>query len=122
MTFMDKVSNCLLICFSCVQVVARQRKTFVLCDSGLVYAFGWMGYHSLGFKGKGASEKILYPQLLEQSIDGHRIMGISAGMYHTLVLTNKGTIFGFGDSEKMQLGQLNSLQTPVEVFAYVMKL
>ncbi|KAJ3678638.1 hypothetical protein LUZ60_002441 [Juncus effusus] len=86
-----------------VQVCARKRKTFVLTDEGSAYAFGWMGFGSLGFTDKGSSDKIMKPSVLD-SLKSHYISQISTGLYHTVAVTNKGLIFGFGDNERAQLG------------------
>ncbi|GLJ16737.1 hypothetical protein SUGI_0288000 [Cryptomeria japonica] len=87
-----------------VQVCARKRKTFVLSDDGLVFAFGWMGFGSLGFVDRGISDKVVSPLVLE-TLKGYHISQISTGLYHTVAVTNKGLIFGFGDNERAQLGQ-----------------
>ena len=104
-----------LIC--CKQVCARKRKTFVLVDSGSVYGFGWMGFGSLGFLDRGLSEKILRPRILD-SLRFHRVSQISTGLYHTVVVTGRGQIFGFGDNERAQLGHdtLRSCLKPTEIF------
>eukprot|EP00249_Psilotum_nudum_P011414 c23158_g1_i2 orf=819-2285(+) len=86
-----------------VQVCAKKRKTFVLDDEGIVYAFGWMGFGSLGLTDRGNSDKILNPHALS-SLKKHRVSQISTGLYHTVVITTKGTILGFGDNERGQLG------------------
>jgi len=86
-----------------VQVCARKRKTFVLTDEGSVYAFGWMGFGSLGFPDRGSSDKVMKPRVLE-SLRGHYVSQISTGLYHTVAVTNKGIVFGFGDNERAQLG------------------
>lgn len=87
-----------------VQVCARKRKTFVLTDEGSVIAFGWMGFGSLGFPDRGSSEKVMQPCVLD-SLRGHYVSQISTGLYHTVAVTNKGIVFGFGDNERAQLGQ-----------------
>ncbi|XP_074311075.1 ultraviolet-B receptor UVR8-like isoform X2 [Silene latifolia] len=100
-----------------VQVCASKRKTFVLGDTGAVYAFGWMGFGSLGFTDRGASDKIVRPRILD-SLRGHHISQISTGLYHTVLITRLGQIFGFGDNERAQLGH-DSLRTciqPTELF------
>ncbi|CAL5065688.1 unnamed protein product [Urochloa decumbens] len=86
-----------------VQVCARKRKTFVLTDEGSVYAFGWMGFGSLGFPDRGSSDKVMKPRILE-SLRDHYVSQISTGLYHTVAVTNKGIVFGFGDNERAQLG------------------
>lgn len=87
-----------------VQVCARKRKTFVLTDSGAVFAFGWMGFGSLGFPDRGVSDKVMKPRVL-QNLRSHYVSQISTGLYHTVAVTNKGVVFGFGDNERQQLGQ-----------------
>ncbi|KAJ4961257.1 hypothetical protein NE237_021167 [Protea cynaroides] len=91
-----------------VQVCARKRKTLVLMDDGSVFGFGWMGFGSLGFSGKGTSDKVMNSQVIE-NLRGHHVCQISTGMYHTVVVTNKGLVLGFGDNERVQLG-LGSLK------------
>lgn len=87
-----------------VQVCARKRKTFVLTDEGSVFAFGWMGFGSLGFPDRGSSDKVMQPRVLN-SLSGYYVSQISTGLYHTVAVTNKGIVFGFGDNERAQLGQ-----------------
>lgn len=86
-----------------VQVCASKRKTFVLVDNGCLYGFGWMGFGSLGFPDRGVSDKVLKPSRL-YSLKDHHISQVSTGLYHSVVLTNRGRIFGFGDNERGQLG------------------
>ncbi|XP_074290466.1 ultraviolet-B receptor UVR8-like [Silene latifolia] len=100
-----------------VQVCASKRKTFVLLDSGLVYAFGWMGFGSLGFTDRGVSDKVTRPRVLD-SLRAHHISQISTALYHTVLITRRGQIFGFGDNERAQLGHdsLESCLKPTEIF------
>ncbi|PON56896.1 Regulator of chromosome condensation [Parasponia andersonii] len=100
-----------------VQVCARKRKTFVLVDSGLVYGFGWMGFGSLGFPDRGASDKVMRPRILD-CLRAHHVSQISTGLYHTVAVTNRGRIFGFGDNERAQLGHdtLRGCLKPTEIF------
>ncbi|KAI4388147.1 hypothetical protein MLD38_000504 [Melastoma candidum] len=100
-----------------VQVCARKRKTFVLIEHGYVFGFGWMAFGSLGFPDRGASDKVLRPRILS-SLRTHRISQISTGLYHTVVVTNKGRMFGFGDNERAQLGHdmLRACLEPTEIF------
>lgn len=99
------------------QVCARKRKTFVLLDTGVVYGFGWMGFGSLGFPDRGVSDKVLRPRCLN-SLRVHRVSQISTGLYHTVMVTEKGKIFGFGDNERAQLGHesLRGCLEPTEIF------
>ncbi|KAF3335599.1 ultraviolet-B receptor UVR8 isoform X1 [Carex littledalei] len=99
-----------------VQVCARKRKTFVLTDEGSAYAFGWMGFGSLGFLDKGTSDKIMKPRVLD-SLRSHYISQISTGLYHTVAVTKKGLVFGFGDNERAQLGHewMRGCLNPTEI-------
>lgn len=87
-----------------VQVYARKRKTFVLTNVGSVFAFGWMAFGSLGFSDRGCSDKVMKPRTLE-NLRSHYVSQISTGLYHTVAVTNRGVVFGFGDNERQQLGQ-----------------
>ncbi|XP_021894701.1 probable E3 ubiquitin-protein ligase HERC3 isoform X2 [Carica papaya] len=100
-----------------VQVCARKRKTFVLVDGGFVYGFGWMGFGSLGFPDRGVSDKVMRPRILD-SLRAHRVSQISTGLYHTIVVTQRGQLFGFGDNERAQLGHdtLRGCLEPTEIF------
>uniref|UniRef100_A0A7N0RE62 RCC1-like domain-containing protein n=1 Tax=Kalanchoe fedtschenkoi TaxID=63787 RepID=A0A7N0RE62_KALFE len=100
-----------------VQVCASKRKTFVLIEDGSVYGFGWTGFGSLGFPNLRPSDKVTKPRLLD-SLKGHQISQISTGLYHTVAVTRKGRIFGFGDNERAQLGHdmLRGCLEPTEIF------
>lgn len=76
-----------------------------------------MGFGSLGFPDRGASDKILSPRLLG-SLKGHCISQVSTGLYHTVAVTKRGRIFGFGDNERAQLGHdsLRGCLEPTEIF------
>jgi alpha-tubulin suppressor-like RCC1 family protein len=62
-----------------------------------------MGFGSLGFPDRGSSDKVMKPRVLE-SLRDHYVSQISTGLYHTVAVTNKGIVFGFGDNERAQLG------------------
>ncbi|KAH9650807.1 MJK13.9 protein [Citrus sinensis] len=104
------------------QVCARKRKTFVLVDTGSVYGFGWMGFGSLGFPDRGVSDKVLRPRILD-SLRAHHVSQISTGLYHTVVVTDRGRLFGFGDNERAQLGHdtLRGCLEPTEIFIQEME-
>ncbi|KAI4322918.1 hypothetical protein L6164_022568 [Bauhinia variegata] len=116
----DKTTPEILSCLKrplAVQVCARKRKTFVLVDSGSVYGFGWMGFGSLGFLDRGVSDKVMKPRVLD-SLRAHHVSQISTGLYHTVVVTNRGHVLGFGDNERAQLGHdtLRGCLMPTEIF------
>lgn len=76
-----------------------------------------MGFGSLGFLDRGVSDKVLRPRIID-SLRTHHISQISTGLYHTVVVTNRGQIFGFGDNERAQLGHdtLRGCLEPTEIF------
>lgn len=101
----------------------------MLADNGAVHSFGWVAYFSLGVQGKAASDKVPTPRSLDLALQDHKVSSISAGQYHTLVLTKKGAIFGFGDNDASQLGIENAVtetplrvRTPTEVFTSVTRI
>ncbi|GLT83366.1 hypothetical protein SLE2022_016590 [Rubroshorea leprosula] len=98
-----------------IQVCARKRKTFVLVDGGSVYGCGWMGFGSLGFR--GILDKVMRPRILD-SLRGLCVSQISTGLYHTVVVTHKGRLFGLGDNERAQLGHgtLRGCLEPTGIF------
>ncbi|KAL3820955.1 hypothetical protein ACJIZ3_006860 [Penstemon smallii] len=100
-----------------VQVCASKRKTFVLVDNGSLYGFGWMGFGSLGFPDRSISDKVLKPRVLD-SLRAYHISQVSTGLYHTIVVTSRGQVLGFGDNERAQLGHetLRGCLQPTEIF------
>lgn len=86
-------------------------------DSGSVYGFGSMGFGSLGFLDRRVSDKVLKPRVLD-TLRAHHVAQISTGLYHTVVVTIRGQIFGFGDNERAQLGHdtLRGCLEPTEIF------
>lgn len=76
-----------------------------------------MGFGSLGFLDRGVSDKVLRPRILD-SLRAHHVSQISTGLYHTVVVTDRGRLFGFGDNERAQLGHdtLRGCLEPTEIF------
>ncbi|RZC29497.1 hypothetical protein D0Y65_001187 [Glycine soja] len=79
--------------------------------------FGSMGFGSLGFLDRKVSDKVLKPRILD-TLRAHHVSQISTGLYHTVVITSRGQIFGFGDNERTQLGHdtLTSCLEPTQIF------
>jgi len=59
----------------------------------------------------------LKPRIL-YTLRTHHVSQISTGLYHTVVVTNRGKILGFGDNERAQLGHdtLRHCLEPTEIF------
>jgi alpha-tubulin suppressor-like RCC1 family protein len=62
------------------------------------------------------------------TIKGHKIQSISSGYFHTIMVTMKGAVFGFGYNSNHQLGVVDpsalsgdTVSTPTEVFAAITK-
>lgn len=76
-----------------------------------------MGFGSLGFLDRRISDKVLRPRVLD-TLKAYHVSQVSTGLYHTVVITNRGQILGFGDNERAQLGHdtLRSCLEPTEIF------
>lgn len=81
-----------------------------------------MGFGSLGFPDRGVSDKVMRPLILD-SLRAHHVSQISTGLYHTVVVTDRGQLFGFGDNERAQLGHdtLRGCLEPTEIFIQEME-
>lgn len=84
-----------------------------------MYGFGWLGRGSLGFGEAGsifhAGEK---PRVVE-CLRPHRVLQVSTSLIHTVVITQQGRLFGFGQNEYSQLGHHHSISSclePTEMF------
>ncbi|KAI3889130.1 hypothetical protein MKX03_004293 [Papaver bracteatum] len=78
-------------------------QTFVLVVDGSVFGFKWMGFGSLGFTDRCASDKVMKPEMLN-SLRGESFSQISTGLYHLVAVTKTGLVYGFRDNERAQLG------------------
>jgi alpha-tubulin suppressor-like RCC1 family protein len=66
-----------------VDVVAGGKQTFLISDQGRVYSFGYGWYGALGH---GNQLSLSRPQCVE-ALEGHHVVSVAAGGYHTLALT-----------------------------------
>jgi alpha-tubulin suppressor-like RCC1 family protein len=69
--------------------------SLVLTEAGAVLSFGWGGDGRLGH---GDDEHQLTPKVIE-ALRGERVVAVSAGNRHSLVLTETGTVHSFGQGE-----------------------
>ena len=83
-----------------VQVSAGRLHSLVLTESGEVYSFG-DGFQ--GQLGHGDNKRQTLPKLIE-AMRGKKVVQVSAGTYHSLVLTESGEVYSFGDGLQGQLG------------------
>jgi alpha-tubulin suppressor-like RCC1 family protein len=86
---------------SCVTAIAcGGRHSAVITDSGALLTFGWGLY---GQVGQGSTEDELSPCLVS-AMRGLRVVGIAAGLWHTLCITDIGDVYAFGGNQFGQLG------------------
>ena len=79
-------------------------KEFVLCLTSDNKLFSW-GYNDHGQLGIGCANKYRYyePQLIH-SLDDGKIVQVCCGERHSLVLTEEGVVYGWGDNKWGQTG------------------
>eukprot|EP00026_Physarum_polycephalum_P007365 Phypoly_transcript_07424.p1 GENE.Phypoly_transcript_07424~~Phypoly_transcript_07424.p1 ORF type:complete len:336 (+),score=27.28 Phypoly_transcript_07424:109-1116(+) len=94
-TKVDSLSN-----IKIVGLGAGMLFTIALSDKGKVYSWGCNRYGQLG---NPAVKGTLVPQKVV-SLDSMFIEKVTCGRSHTLVITEKGSIFGFGHNMCGQLG------------------
>ncbi len=82
------------------QVSSGHVHSLILCDDGSVYGFG---YNSSGQLGLGHTDDQSTPQLIPLPTEA-RPCQISAGYYHSLILCDDGSLYGFGSNASSQLG------------------
>ncbi|KRY58257.1 Williams-Beuren syndrome chromosomal region 16 -like protein, partial [Trichinella britovi] len=93
------------------QMVCGFDYSLVLDSEGHVYAFGF-GYG--GQLGNGTAKSNWKPGIIEGDIKDERIVQISSAGDCVLALSDKGDVFGWGNSEFRQLGT-SSKQTQVNL-------
>jgi alpha-tubulin suppressor-like RCC1 family protein len=81
-------------------ISAGMSHSLILNTRGQVFSFGTNEYEQLG---AGAIEHQNLPTLIETSELG-KIITISAGSYHSLLLNSEGQVFSFGANDCGQLG------------------
>ena len=69
--------------------------------SGVLFAFGEGG---LGRLGLGHTATISTPSRVA-ALKGTRVVGVAAGMKHSVVLTANGEVWAFGDNSRLQIGR-----------------
>ena len=83
-----------------MQVSAGDRHSLVLTESGDVFSFG---DGKLGRLGHGDNEDQHVPKVVE-ALRGKGAVQVSAGSFHSLVLTESGDVFSCGDGDYGKLG------------------
>ena len=90
-----------------VSLGCGQYHTALVTSGGNVMACGKNDYGQLGVE-KGEAHKRMTQ--VSGALDNERISSLKCGYYHTLVLGEKGKVFGFGRNDYGQLGLGNEMQ------------
>jgi len=83
-----------------VAVAAGDDHTLVSTDDGGVYSFG---YGALGKLGHGGGDSESIPRRVE-GLAGIHVVKIAAGFYHSVVCSDTGAAYSFGDGRHGKLG------------------
>jgi len=84
-----------------VGVASGHAHTVVWTDEWKAYSFGFGGWGELGH---GGNEEEHVPRLIEGVLVGKRVVGVAAGIAHTVVWTDEGKVYSFGYGMCGQLG------------------
>jgi alpha-tubulin suppressor-like RCC1 family protein len=84
-----------------VGVAAGVYHTVVWTDEGKAYSFGIGKFGQLGH---GGEEGELVPRLIEGVLERKRVVGVATGSTHTVVWTDEGKAYSFGNGWCGQLG------------------
>ncbi|RUS77207.1 hypothetical protein EGW08_015034 [Elysia chlorotica] len=98
-----------------IKVVCGQDHTLFLTESGQVYS---CGLGADGQTGSGHYKPVGHPVLVAGDIQGETIVSIGARADCSLAVSDKGDVFGWGNSEYGQLGLVTDL-TQVNMAAHL---
>lgn len=97
-----------------IAVSAGFSHTVMLTESGKVYTFGYNNFGQLGNGQLGdlRNSEISIPLAVVSGEDfindgSDKVIAVSAGEYHTVMLTESGKVYAFGDNSVGQLGNGN---------------
>lgn len=83
-----------------VAVAAGDARSLVLTEAGAVFSFGSGRFGRLDH---GDLEDQRTPKVIE-ALSGERVVAVSAGRSHSLLLTEAGAVLSFGDGGQGRLG------------------
>ncbi|KAG8195766.1 hypothetical protein JTE90_004773 [Oedothorax gibbosus] len=89
------------------EVICGQDHTLLLTPTGKVYSFGWSAD---GQTGLGHYNNQFIPELVKGDIEGEKIVNISSAADCVLAVSDKGDVFGWGNSEYHQLNSITDKQ------------
>ena len=84
-----------------VQVTAGAAHTACLTADGLVFVCGYAGSGQLGV---GDTENRVVPTLVRGELEGRKVLQVAARGYHTMCVTEDGSVFAFGSNAGGRLG------------------
>jgi surface protein len=102
-----------------IAVATGERHSLITTESGIVYAFG---DNSLAQLGDGTTEERTGPVKVSDgggfiNNGSDKVIAVAAGMHHSLLATESGIVYAFGDNSLAQLGVRSTIQKlkPVKV-------
>ncbi|KAJ0407991.1 hypothetical protein P43SY_000195 [Pythium insidiosum] len=98
-------------------VSCGQHHTVVAVSSGGLFAFGKNDHGQLGV-GSEAVSLVSTPSRVSAPLgdDGHQVVSLACGYYHTAVVTEDGTVWTFGRNEYGQLGLGHKRHVPIPTY------
>ncbi len=80
-------------------ICCGEHHSLVLTENGEVYAWGRNDCGQLGIESKD-----LYEPVQVEGFEGEKIKAISCGFWHSMALTNSGSVYCWGSNKSCQLG------------------
>lgn len=99
------------------KVTSGRHHSVLLTQDGHVFTWGSNVKGQLGIDGVGSDEVVPVPTRLTLGSNDGNIVDISAGPFHTLLLTRDGKVLGFGANKDHCLGtsKKDIVSTPTEI-------
>ncbi|XP_021290020.1 ultraviolet-B receptor UVR8-like [Herrania umbratica] len=82
------------------EITCGGRHSAVITDAGALLTFGWGLY---GQCGQGSTSDLLKPTCVS-SLSGIQVLGVAAGLWHTVCVAVDGQVYAFGGNQFGQLG------------------
>jgi alpha-tubulin suppressor-like RCC1 family protein len=85
------------------QIDAFGLHSLLLADDGSVFSFGW---NSVGQTGQGTSgvDTLIATPIITTNLAGKKVIQVSAGADHSLLLADDGSVFSFGSNSGGESG------------------
>lgn len=102
---------------SIVDIYAGGNQIFVRNDKGNIYGWGSNDRGQLGLKDDASVSAVVNVPKMLKFFDSRKVVQVTCGKYHSIVLLQDNTIFSMGDNSFGQLGfgHVSSLPEPMEV-------